>query len=215
MIHDYNTTDGTGTYYYDRYDYFNSTTSTASTSIPWRSPISTQYRINTYTIGQESYYDPYHIQRCLESYGRRNQYPYQQEDQTPCQEPQPQQVQKTPTPEQLKAEADAKERARALLLEYLDNENKQRLLDNKPLEIASKLFNGIKYRMPISRMDKIEAVKDNKVVTRLCLLVKEHETLPIEDVVLTKLLHVLNDERNMLGIANHSSVQENLLAGLN
>ncbi len=218
----YNTTESTGSNYYNRYDYFNSTTGTALSSTPWYSHRSVQYITNTYVTGQETYLDQYNIQRYLEPYGLGTRVPYQQVSQASRQEPQPQPQQIQKTPEQLKAEAeakkaetDAKERAKALLLEYLDNENKQRLLDDKPLEIASKLFSGIKYHIPISRMGKIEAFKENKVVTRLCLLVKETESLPIEDVVLTKLLHTLNDEGNMLKTANHSSVQENLLAGLN
>lgn len=218
----YNTTESTGSNYYDRYDYFNSTTGTASASIPWHSYTSKQYITNTYVTGQDSYYDQDYIQRYLEPYRLGTRVPYQQVSQAPRQEPQPQPQQVQKTPEQLKAEAEAKkaeteakDRAKTLLLEYLDNENRQRLLDNKPLEIASKLFSGIKYHIPISRMGKIEAFRENKVVTRLCLLVKETESLPIEDVVLTKLLHTLNDEGNMLKTANHSGVQENLLVGLN
>lgn len=216
----YNTTERTGSSYYDRYDYFNSTTSTASLSIPWYSHRSVQYITSTYVTGQDSYYDQDRIQRYFEPYGLGTQVPYQQRNQAPQPQSQPQQVQKTPDQlkteaEAKKAETEAKDRAKALLLEYLDNENKQRLLDDKPLEIASKLFNGIKYHIPISKIGKIEVFKENKVVTKLCLIVKEHETLPIEDVILTKLLHTLNDEGNMLKIANHSSVQEDLLAGLN
>lgn len=218
----YNTTESTGSSYYDRYDYFNNTTSTASASIPWNSYRSVQYITSTYVTGQDSYYDQFDIRRYLGSFDRGNRDPYQQRIQTPQQQSQPQSQQVQKTPEQLKAEAEAKkaeteakDRAKALLLEYLDNENKQRLLDNKPLEIASKLFKNIKYHIPISKIGKIEAFKENKVVTKLCLIVKETESLPVEDVVLTKLLHTLNDEGNMLKIANHSSVQEDLLAGLN
>lgn len=216
----YTTTEGTGTTHYNRFDYYNSTTSTASTYVPWNSYTNVQHTIGTYITGQDSYYDQYN-RRYLEPYGLGTYVPYQQESRAPRQEPEPPKLPQK-TPEQLrieaeakKAEADAKERAKTLLLEYLDNENRQRLLDNKPLEIASKLFKNIKYQIPISKMDKIIALKENKVVTRLCLLVREHETLPVEDVVLTKLLHVLNDERTMLKTANHSGVQENLLAGLN
>lgn len=216
-------TEGTGTSRYDRYDYLSNTTSTASTSTPWQSYTYTiPYITNTYVTGQDSYYEQFDIRRYLESFDRGNREPYQHRNQTPHpqSQPQPQQVQKTP--EQLKAEAEAKkaeieakERAKTLLLEYLDNENRQRLLDNKPLEITSKLFKNIKYHIPISKIGKIEAFKENKVVTRLCLIVKEPETLPVEDVVLTKLLHTLNDEGNMLKTANHSSVEEDLLVGLN
>jgi len=118
-----------------------------------------------------------------------------------------------------KAENDAiekvaKEKARVLLLEYLDNENKQRLLENKPLEIVSKLFKYVKYHIPIS-YGRIKARKENKIITELCLAVREPERLPLEDVILTKLLHVSNDEKNMLKTANHFNVQENLLTGLN
>lgn len=120
-----------------------------------------------------------------------------------------------PSPEKLKEEADAKERAKNLLLEYLDEENKQRLLNNKPLEIASKLFNEIRYHIPLSKLGRIKAWKENKIITELCVLVRKGEDLPTEDVVLTKLLYILNDEGNMLVTANHSSIKENLLERLN
>lgn len=118
-------------------------------------------------------------------------------------------------PEKLKAEADAKEKAKNLLLEYLDDDNKQRFLANKPLEIVSNLFKNIKYHVPISKIGRIKAWKDNKIISELCILVKEGEPLPLEDVILTKLLYIINDEENVLRTANHSNVQENLLSGLN
>ena len=83
------------------------------------------------------------------------------------------------------------------------------------MEIASKLFNDVKYHIPLSKLGRIKAWKENRVITEICLLVKEVEYLPTEDVILTKLLHVMNDEANMLKTANHSNVKENLLAGLN
>lgn len=115
-----------------------------------------------------------------------------------------------------KAREDALEaegKARLLLLECLDNENKQRLLDKKPLEIPSRIFSDIRYSIPISN-DRIKAWKENKVVTELCLAVRESGCLPTDDIVLTKLLHVLHDEENMLRIANHFDIKENLLLRL-
>lgn len=127
-----------------------------------------------------------------------------------------------PSPEEIevrektrKQEIEAQEKARKLLLEYLDRDNKQKYLEKKPIEIASRLFNDIKYQIPISKLDRILALKDDKIVSRLCLVVKEPEQIPLEDVVLTKLLHFLNDEEYALRTANHSIVQENLLARLN
>lgn len=110
--------------------------------------------------------------------------------------------------------AEAEGKARLLLLEYLNNENKQRLLDKKPLEVSSRLFRDIRYHIPISN-GRIKAWKENKVVTELCLAVRESERLPTYDIVLTKLLHVLHDEENMLRTANHFDAKENLLARLN
>ncbi len=118
-------------------------------------------------------------------------------------------------PEKLKAEADAKEKAKNLLLEYIDDDNKQRFLANKPLEIVSNIFENIKYQIPISKIGRIKAWRDNKIISELCILVKEGEPLPLEDVILTKLLYIINDEENVLRTANHSNVQENLLSGLN
>ncbi len=117
--------------------------------------------------------------------------------------------------EQIREEEKATERAKTLLLEYLDEENKQKFLDKKHLEVASKLFKDVKYHIPLSKLGRIKAWKEDKVITELCLLVKETEQLPTEDIVLTKLLYVNNDEKNMLKTANHSNVKENLLAELN
>lgn len=116
-----------------------------------------------------------------------------------------------------KAKEEAEEaarKARLLLAEYLDNENMQRLLGGRPLEIPSRLFGDIKYHIPISN-DRIKAWKENKVVTELCLAVKGSGYLPTDDIVLTKLLHVLHDEENMLRTANHFNKYENLLTRLN
>lgn len=116
-----------------------------------------------------------------------------------------------------KAKIDAKvaeEKARSLLLEYVDNENRQRLLDRKPLEIPSRLFGDVKYQIPISG-GRIKALKENKIITELCLTLSTPELLPADDVVLTKLLHTLHDEENMLRTAKHWSVKEDLMARLN
>lgn len=113
----------------------------------------------------------------------------------------------------LKDTLEAEEKARLLLLECLDHENKQRLLNRKPLEVSSRLFGDIKYQIPISN-GRIKAWKEDKIVTELCLTVRESGCLPTDDVVLTKLLHVLHDEENMLRTANHFDIKENLLARL-
>lgn len=114
-----------------------------------------------------------------------------------------------------KEETDiAAKKARELLSEYLCDENRKRLLDKKPLEISSRLFDDVKYQIPI-QYGRIKALKNGKIITELCISVKEHEPLPVEDVLLTKLLHVMHDEENMLRTANHYNKQENLLARLN
>ncbi len=161
----------------------------------------------TYTVP----YDALYIGR-QETYYPIVQEPYQPPEHRP---PEHQQQISQKSPEQIKEETDATERAKNLLLEYLDEDNKQKFLNKKHLEIASKLFEGIKYHIPLSKLGKIKARKEDKVITELCLLVKETEQLPEEDVVLTKLLYVMNDEKNMLKTANHFSVKENLLAELN
>ena len=175
--------------------------STGTTYVPY-APYEQTYTVpydNLYTGRQETYYS-----RVQELY-------HPQESLLP--EPQQQIPQKSP--EQIKEAADATERAKTLLLEYLDEENKQKFLDKKHLEIASKLFGGVKYHIPLSKLGRIKAWKENRIITELCLLVKEVEELPEEDVVLTKLLYVMNDETNMLKTANHSNVKENMLVGLN
>ncbi len=114
-----------------------------------------------------------------------------------------------------RAEAEEAERkARLLLTEYLDNENMQRLLNKEPLEVPSKLFEDIKYHIPIGR-GRIKALKENKVVTELCLAIEGSKNLPTDDIILTKWLHVLHDEENLLRTANHFNKQENLISRLN
>jgi hypothetical protein len=114
----------------------------------------------------------------------------------------------------LEKSIEAEGKARLLLLEYLDNENRQRLLDRKPLEVPSILFGDIRYHIPISN-GRIKAWKEDKVVTELCLAVRESGCLPTDDIVLTKLLHIVHDEENMLRTANHFDKKEDLLARLN
>ena len=117
--------------------------------------------------------------------------------------------------EKAKIEAKiAEEKARSLLLEYVDNENRQRLLDKKPLEIPSRLFGDVKYQIPILG-GRIKALKENKIITELCLTLSTPELLPSDDIVLTKLLHTLHDEENMLRTAKHWNVKEDLMARLN
>lgn len=108
---------------------------------------------------------------------------------------------------------EAIDRAKDLLLEYLDSENRQRYLDKKPVEVESKLFSGVKYHIPIS-YDRVKAWKQDRVISELCLRIKAPEPLPLEDIVLAKLLLLENDEADVLRTANHFNVQENLLAGL-
>ena len=193
--------------------YTNSTTTANDYFSDWTRSFTEAGTGTTYAPYEQTYTIPYgtlYIGR-QESYYQRVQEPYNQEHRPP--EPQQQIPQKSP--EQIKEETEATERAKNLLLEYLDEDNKQKFLDKKHLEISSKLFGGVKYHIPLSKLGRIKAWKENKVISELCLLVKEIEQLPVEDVVLTKLLHVMNDETNMLKTANHSNVKENLLAGLN
>lgn len=163
--------------------------------------------VQTYTVP----YDSLYLGR-QETYYPRVQEQYHQENRP--QEPVHQQIPQK-SPEQIKEEAQASERAKILLLEYLDEDNKQQFYNKKRLEVSSKLFDGVKYDIPLSKLGRIRAWKENKVITELCLSVKDTEQLPTEDVVLAKLLHVSYDEENMLRTANHSNIHENLLDGLN
>lgn len=184
--------------YFSDWNRWSTTTGTGTTYVPYA---------QTYTVP----YDALYIER-QESYYSRVQEQYQPQEHRP---PEPQQQIPQKSPKQIKEEADATERAKTLLLEYLDEENKQKFLNKKHLEIASKLFNDVKYHIPLSKLGRIKAWKEDRVITELCLLVKEVEQLPTEDIVLTKLLYVMNDEKNMLKTANHSNIKENLLIGLN
>lgn len=117
-----------------------------------------------------------------------------------------------PDPERIVAD----ERARSLLLEHLDEFNKDRYIKKEPIEIPSNIWSDVRYRLPISKWEKIIALKKEKVIDRLCLMVQEHEHLPLEDVILTKMLHVLYNEIEMLRTANHYPEKdgENLLTRL-
>ena len=193
-------------------DYFTDWTRSFTTAATHSEMLSTGTAHVPYTQTYTVPYDTLYTGRQETYYPILFQEPYNPQENRP-QEPQQQIPQKSPG--QIKEEADATERAKTLLLEYLDEDNKQKFLDKKHLEIASKLFNSVKYHIPLSKLGRIKAWKDDKVITELCLLVKEIEQLPEEDVVLTKLLYVMNDEKNMLRTANHFSVKENLLVGLN
>jgi hypothetical protein len=159
----------------------------------------------TYVPYVQTYTDPYDFLYI----GRQETY-YSRVQEEPAHQQIPQN-----SPEQIKEEAQASERAKILLLEYLDEDNKQQFYNKKRLEVSSKLFDGVKYDIPLSKLGRIRAWKENKVITELCLSVKDTEQLPTEDVVLAKLLHVSYDEENMLRTANHSNIHENLLDDLN
>jgi len=196
------------------YWYRNSTTATSTGYNNW-SHIYVQTDIVSSSV-------PYYGTYTGTGYNIPYMYPYTQVEKTP-EKPSEQELLRR-REERSKAEeaakktredaAEAEGKARLLLLEYLDNENRQRLLDKKPLEVSSRLFGDIKYDIPISN-GRIKAWKENNVVTELCLSVRESGCLPNDDIVLTKLLHVLHDEENMLRTANHFDVKENLLARLN
>lgn len=224
MVWHYTTTDNSSTTYITTADDYlynslrNCPSTAFSTISPWQTYTQTyaffsylDYFENSGTYSQSQYPRRLEIVNDQRNDQDRNQINQQQNQKSP---------------EQLRQEADAKERAKReeaeiteraknLLLQHLDNENKQRYIEKKPLEIVSKLFENIKYHVPISKLGRIKAWKESKVITELCLLVREGEHLPVEDVILTKLLYILHDERNMLKTANHSNVEENLLAGLN
>lgn len=180
---------------YTAFDY--TTQSTTSTNPYFGSITDNDYGIGTYIsdyINQSYFAVPYEIQPIS-----------QPAPHVPLSQP------SKPNPEDI----EAQDKARKLLLEYLDHDNKQKYLEKKSIEIDSKLFNDIRYQIPISKFDKICVLKEGKIVSRLCLVVKEPEQIPLEDVILTKLLHILHDEEYVLRTANHFNVQENLLARLN
>jgi hypothetical protein len=192
-------------------DYFSDWTRSFTTAVTHSKML---YTGTTYAPYTQTYTVPGTLHTGIqESYYQIVQEPYNHQEQLPQEPVHQRQPQKSA--EQIKEETEATERAKTLLLEYLDEENKQKFYDKKHLEISSKLFKHVKYHIPLSKLGRIKAWKENKVISELCLLVKEAEQLPTEDVVLTKLLYVLHDERNMLKTANHSHVEENLLAGLN
>lgn len=196
----YNQYSSTGTY--SNYDYFDrfSTTDATSTCTPYTQTYAGAPYIQTRTS------IPY-----SQTYTGIYQRPSEQESLRQKEE----RLKEEEAAKKAKAEAEeAARKARLLLTEYLDRENMQRLLNKEPLEVPSRLFGDIKYHIPISN-DRIKAWKENKVVTELCLAVKGSGYLPTDDIVLTKLLHILHDEENMLRTANHFNKQENLLARLN
>lgn len=113
----------------------------------------------------------------------------------------------------------ASERAKSLLLEFLDEENKQRLFGKQNLEILSALFPDITYIIPTTEKNEmVKAINKQKgdvEIDRLCLTVSEIDEdnqdnwLPIEDVILSKVLYLLNAEEDFLRIARHHSRSDN------
>lgn len=194
----------TGTY--SDYDYLDqySSTGTTSTWIPYTQTSTTAPYTQTYTQILGSYI-PIRYSREVDYKPSEQELSRHKEERIKAEE----------AAKKAREEAEEAERkARLLLTEYLDNENMKRLLNKEPLEVPSRLFGDIKYQIPISN-GRIKAWKENNVVTELCLAVKESGCLPMDDIILTKLLHVLHDEENMLRTANHFNTKENLLARLN
>ncbi len=108
---------------------------------------------------------------------------------------------------------EAKRKARALLLNNLDPMNKWRILKGEgKVHVESQIFEGITYKIPF--WGRILACRGERVVSELCLNVDTTENIPTDDMVLTKFLHMLYDERNAVGIAAHSCQIENLKARL-
>lgn len=210
MTQYYTTICDTGTYgeYYNEYLNRNSTVATGT---GWNdyfsvqtSTISSPTLYNMTHTGSTGYYVPYIQREIVSERPSEQELLRRREERIKAEE-----IAKKAREESIEAER----KARLLLLEYLDPENRQRLLEKKPLEIPSRLFEDIKYHIPISN-GRIKAWKENKVVTELCLAVRESGCLPTDDIVLTKLLHVLHDEENMLRTANHFDKKENLLTRL-
>ena len=98
-------------------------------------------------------------------------------------------------------------------MEYLDERNRKNFSEQKPIEIESGIHQGVKYHIPFD--GKVKALKDDKVVSELCLLVKAPEWIPDEDKILAKLLYLQGDEAHALRTANHFNMKENLLEGFN
>lgn len=106
--------------------------------------------------------------------------------------------------------------ARALLLKHLNRDNRKRYFNDEPIEIISKIFDDIVYKIHLRKHAQICAHnREDIVVDELCVEVDETEILPVDDVVLTKLLHVLYNEENMLKTAVHTSNIDDLLIRMN
>ena len=113
---------------------------------------------------------------------------------------------------QKKEEVEASQLAKRLLLEYLNEKNRKKFTEEKPIEIESGIHQGIKYHIP-HHDGRIKALKGDKVVSELCLIVKAPEWIPSEDKLLAKLLFFQSDEALALRTANHFNQKENLLLG--
>jgi len=201
---------GTCSNYYNDYMYHNSTTSSSNDYRNWDC-FNTQTGTTSVSI---PYGQTYIGTGCNIRYLERQDVVHKPSEQELLRYKE-ERIKATEAAKKAKAEAEeAARKARLLLTEYLDYENMQRLLNKEPLEVPSRLFEDIKYQIPISN-DRIKALKENKVITELCLAVKESGCLPMDDIILTKLLYILHDEDNMLRTANHFNKQENLLARLN
>lgn len=96
--------------------------------------------------------------------------------------------------------AAAKERARELLLSFLTEEQRKDFETN--LAFIVEAASGTKYRITYGRIGNIQVLQQELVRHRLCVHPADNDDLPVEDVMLSQLLHLRADEAELVRRAN-------------
>jgi hypothetical protein len=93
----------------------------------------------------------------------------------------------------------AKERARELLLSFLTEEQRAEFAVNKNFIVEA--ASGTRYRITYGRIANIQVLELGHVKHRLCVH-PANEDIPVEDVMLSQLLHLRADEAELVLRAN-------------
>jgi hypothetical protein len=101
------------------------------------------------------------------------------------------------------ARSQAQDRARTLLLSFLSPDQRRSLEANNAFIITA--ASGQRYRIrpgTIGNVDVLAADNDNQKIHSLCFHQRNYLDVPVEDVMLAQMLHLLDDEESVKRIAN-------------
>lgn len=102
------------------------------------------------------------------------------------------------------ANRDARQRARDLLVSFLNPEQRAQLEHNNSFVVHTRRHS---YRITRGRIANIDVLDKSGLAKHSLCIHPEDPNLPIEDVMLSQLLHLHSDERRLLATANRHPVQ--------